>query len=217
MSIDFEKLDGIQREVARKVVMKDHLPEVKLIGGVDQAFFADKIISFIVVLDYFSLEVVDFGYAIEDVKFPYIPGYLFFREAPAIYKAFKKLRLTPDILIVDGCGVNHPRKAGLASHLGVEMDLPTIGVSKSLLSGEAKSNPVREGEHSYVECNGEITAALLLSKSKCRPIVIARGHRVSLGSAIKIIKHCLRGYKQPEPLRLSHYFANYIKRNMRSI
>lgn len=210
--IDLESLAEIQREVAGKVILKDRFSALKLIGGVDQAFFANNVISCIAVLDYDSMKVVDRAHAIEEVKFPYLPGYLYFREAPAIFRAFSKLRQKPDILIVDGCGINHPRKAGLASHIGVDLDLPTIGVSKRPLCGEVRSKPEHEGEFSYMEFEGRKNGALLLSRQKCRPIAVAPGHRISLDSAIRIVKHCLRGHKLPEPLRLAHSFANEMKR-----
>ncbi|MEM2991246.1 MAG: endonuclease V [Halobacteria archaeon] len=209
--IEYEALNEIQREVAARVILKDRFPALKLIGGVDQAFFNSKIISCIAVLDYESLEIKTRSMAIDEIKFPYLPGYLFFREGLAIIKAFSRLEIKPDILIVDGCGINHPRKAGLASHVGVELDISAIGVSKSLLCGEIQSKPQREGEFKFIMQEGRKTAVLLLSKSNCRPIVVAPGHKISLKSAVKIVKHCLRGHKLPEPLRLAHLFANEAK------
>lgn len=210
--IDYKSLDEIQREVAARVILKDRFPELKLVGGVDQAFFNNKIISCIAVLNYESLEIKARSIAIDEIKFPYLPGYLYFREGLAIIKAFSKLGIKPDILIVDGCGINHPRKAGLASHVGVELDISTIGVSKSILCGEIQSKPEREGEFKFIMQEGRKSAVLLLSKSNCRPIVVAPGHKISLKSAVKIVKHCLRGHKLPEPLRLAHLFASEAKR-----
>jgi deoxyribonuclease V len=211
--IDLKALDEIQREVAARIILKDEFPmPLKLIGGVDQAFFRNKVVSCIVVLNYQSLKVVARSIAVDEIKFPYLPGYLFFREGSAIIKAFNDLRIKPDILMIDGCGIDHPRMAGLASHIGVELNISTIGVSKSILCGEYESKPQREGEFSFIVQEGRETAVLLLSKLNCHPIVIAPGHKISLKSAVKIAKQCLRGHKLPEPLRLAHLYANEAKR-----
>ncbi|MEM2925106.1 MAG: endonuclease V [Methanocellales archaeon] len=210
--INYKALDEIQRKTAARVILRDRFPALKLIGGVDQAYFNHKIISCITVLDYITLEVKAYSIAIDEVKFPYIPSYLYFREGSVIIKAYNKLRIKPDVLIIDGCGVNHPRRAGLASHVGVELDISTIGVSKSILCGEIQSKPKLEGEYSYIMLDGKEAAVLLLSKLNCRPIVVAPGNKVSLKSAVEIVKNCLRGHKLPEPLRLAHLFANEAKR-----
>ncbi|VVB89182.1 Endonuclease V [uncultured archaeon] len=205
-----ESLLAAQELVAERVITKDDFNELQLIGGVDQAFMDDKIISGIIVMDYNSLEVVERVHSIEPLSYPYIPIFLSFREGPAIVSAFKKLGTAPDILMVDGAGFNHPRSAGIATHLGVALDVPTIGITKKILCGEG-TEPSLVGEAAQLFYkNGQI-GWLLKSSQRSRPIIVAPGHRVSLDSSLSIVKSCLRGHKLPEPVRLAHEYANELK------
>jgi deoxyribonuclease V len=128
-----ESLLAAQKLVADLVITEDDFGKLRQIGGVDQAFMDDKIISGIVVLEYDSLEVVGRVHSIQPVNYPYIPTFLSFREGPAIVSTFKKLKTPPDILLVDGAGINHPRRAGIATHIGVALDVPTVGITKKIL------------------------------------------------------------------------------------
>ncbi len=202
-----------QKLVAERAVVKDDFGELKLIGGVDQAFVEDKIISGIVVLEYESLEVVERVHSIQPMNYPYIPTFLSFREGPAIVSAFKKLKNPPNILMVDGAGINHPRRAGIATHIGVALDVPTIGITKKVLCGEGKE-PVQVGEANPLIYEGKKVGWLLKSSKRSRTIVVAPGHRVSLESSLSIVKACLRGHKLPEPARLAHEYANSIKEGL---
>jgi deoxyribonuclease V len=130
-----EELYRVQEEIASQAVLTDELTieKLKIIAGADQAFFfdfknAEKIVSAVVLLEYPSLKLIDYSYSVMPVDFPYIPGLLSFREAPAILNAFRALKTTPDLLVIDGGGINHPRFAGLATYVGVILDIPTIGV-----------------------------------------------------------------------------------------
>lgn len=201
-----------QKIVASKVILKDtfDIKNIATIAGVDQAFFKDQIISGIVVLDYFTLKIIARAYSIKTIEYPYIPTFLSFREGPAIISAFKKLTIKPDILMIDACGINHPRMAGLATHIGVALNIPTIGVAKNILCGTAE-NPEKVGEYNPLMYNNKKIGFLLKSKQGCNPIIVAPGHGVSLDSSIKIIMHCLRGYKLPEPTRHAHIYVNSIK------
>ncbi|MDY6965450.1 MAG: deoxyribonuclease V [Halobacteriota archaeon] len=209
-----EDMLRIQENIALKTVTSDQLDRLVVIGGVDQAFYDDKIISGIVLLDYDSLEELESVYTVMDVDFPYIPGFLAFREAPSVIEAFSRLKIKPDMLIVDGCGINHPRFAGLATHVGVELDIPTIGVAKKILCGDFKKEPQEVGEFSEIAYKGRRVGAIFKSKKNCNPIIIAPGHKVSLESSIKIVRHCLKGYKLPEATRLAHQYAGYTKREL---
>jgi deoxyribonuclease V len=134
-----------QKLAAERAIIRDDFTHIKLIAGADQAFAGDMMLSGIVVLDYTSLEIVERVFSIEQVIFPYIPTFLSFREGPAIMSAFEKLKNRPDILMVDGAGINHPRRAGIATHVGVALDVPTIGITKNLLCGSGEE-PVDTGE-----------------------------------------------------------------------
>ncbi|MDD2666370.1 MAG: endonuclease V [Methanocellales archaeon] len=210
---DFGSLIKAQLMVASRVLVEDRFGDLKTIAGVDQAFLDDKIISGIVILDYDTMDVIEKTYSIKEVEFPYIPSFLSFREGPAIISAFRSLKTRPDLLMVDGCGINHPRSAGLATHIGVALDMATIGVAKKLLCGIVEK-PINIGEHSPILLHDQYVGASLLSKKGCNPIIIAPGHKVSLISTIDIVRHCLRGHKLPEPIRVAHKYVGDIKRKL---
>jgi len=211
----------MQAEIASLAIWEDciSLESLSLVGGADQAFILEneneKIISAVVVLAYPSLKVVERAFAVMPVNFPYIPGLLAFREAPAIAEAFKRLRRKPEVLFVDGCGVNHPRFAGLATHVGVSLDVATIGVAKKLLCGRGEI-PEKEGEATEIRFKGRVVGFFLKSKRGCRPIIVAPGHKISLSTALELTKRCIRKHKLPEPTRIAHTFANEIKKRFKN-
>jgi deoxyribonuclease V len=206
-----ESLLTAQRLIAEKASAEDDFGELRLIAGVDQAFMDESIISGIVVSNFNSLEVIERTYSIHPVSFPYIPTFLSFREGPAIVNTFKKLKPAPDILMVDGAGINHPRSAGIATHIGVALNIPTIGITKKILCGSGKE-PSTVGEASPLVLNNRKIGWLLKSHRRSRAIVIAPGHRVSLETSLSIAKACLRGHKLPEPIRLAHEYVNGLKK-----
>ena len=180
------------------------------VAGVDQAFDIDLVFSGAVVLGH-SLEVTDKASCSVKTSFPYVPGLLSFREGPAAVRAVKKLSVRPTLLFVDGCGINHPRMAGLATYVGVALDLPTIGVSKSVLCGDYEL-PERACESTPLFYNGKQVGHLLRSKKGCRPIVIAPGHQVSVDASLELAREYLTDHKLPEPCRLAHEYVNQVKR-----
>ncbi|MCD4799618.1 MAG: endonuclease V [Methanosarcinales archaeon] len=202
-----------QELVRQRVVLHNDHAALRLIAGVDQAFMEDTIISGIVVIDYESLDVVEEVYYTGTVEYPYIPTFLSFREGPAIISAYDKLQHTPDILMVDGCGINHPRGAGLATHIGVALDVPTIGVAKHILCGKG-DEPLEVGDVSPLVFESKQVGWLIKSCRRCRPIVVAPGHRVSMDGALEITKHMLRGHKLPEPCLLAHKYVNNLKKTI---
>ncbi len=179
------------------------------VAGVDQAFLGNRIISGAVLLGE-SLEVISRASCILKESFPYIPGYLFFREGPAAIKAVKRLSVRPTLLFVDGCGINHPRMAGLASFIGVLLDIPTIGITKNVLCGDSEL-PERAGDASPLIYNGVQVGHLLKSMADCRPIVVAPGHRVSMSSSLEMARRYILQSKLPEPCRLAHQYVNQVK------
>lgn len=221
---NLEELYRIQEEIASKASLTDELAieKLKIIAGADQAFFYDsksgnklkteKIISAVVLLEYPSLRFIDYSYSVMSVDFPYVPGLLSFREAPAILNAFHALTIKPDLLVIDGGGINHPRFAGLATHVGVTLDIPTIGVTKKLLCGTGKL-PTEEGEAGIITYRDKAVGYYLKSKKGSKPIVVAPGHKVSLETSLELIKTCIRKHKLPEPTRVAHLCANKIKRD----
>jgi deoxyribonuclease V len=222
-----EELYRIQEEIASKAVIEDelNLEELNVIAGADQAFLyeskseyaneikKENIISAVVLLEYPSMRFIDHAYSLMPMDFPYIPGLLSFREAPAILNAFQALKTKPDLLVVDGGGINHPRFAGLATHVGVSLDVATIGVTKNLLCGTGEL-PIEEGESRIITYHEREIGYYLKSKTGSKPIIVAPGHKVSLETSLKLIKTCIHKHKLPEPTRIAHLCANKIKRDL---
>ena len=161
----------------------------------------------VVVLSYPELELVETRIAKEKIEFPYIPGLLSFRESPLTLAACEKLSVTPDLILVDGQGIAHPRRMGLASHLGLLLDTPTIGCAKSLLCGRHKMPGVEPGSYTERVDNGQTIGAALRTKTGTNPLYVSVGHRIDLQNAIHWVLKCCRGYRLPEPSRLAHLAA----------
>jgi deoxyribonuclease V len=199
----------IQLSLAEEVVTESEVINVRLVAGVDISPPDAKGVArgAVVVLRYPELSIVEVGVAEDKIAFPYIPGLLSFRESPLILAACEKLHSIPDLLLVDGQGIAHPRRFGLASHVGLFLDLPTIGCAKSILCG--RHQPVGEdaGSHADLLDKGELIGAALRTKSGVRPIYVSVGHRIDLASALQWVIKCCRGYRLPEPTRLAHLAA----------
>jgi deoxyribonuclease V len=207
VKVDIAKLKAEQIKLANEVICRDEFDKANLVAGVDQAFIGDEIISAIVVCDYKTLKPVEEKYAVVKATIPYIPGYLSYREAPAIVEAFGKLEQKPDVLMVDGNGILHPRRIGMASHVGILLDVPTIGVAKNLLLG----NPI---EHEVMVGN-EVRAFEFITREHAKPIYISIGHKITLGSSVRIVKNCIvYPHKLPEPLHLAHRKANEMRNQL---
>ena len=144
----------------------------------------------------------------EITGFPYVPGLLSFREAPAVLKAFERLRIMPDLLLYDGQGIAHPRRCGIASHVGLLLDLPSIGVAKTRLTGEHGPVPAAKGKWTPLTDNGETIGAVLRTRAKVKPLFISIGHRVSLETAISYVMACVSRYRLPETTRWAHRLAS---------
>jgi len=189
-----------QIRLSRRVVLDDSFEKDELVAGVDVAYSRKNkrlACAACVVMDK-NLNIVEQKWLIDEVNFPYIPTYLAYRELPIIAKIIQKLEQKPDILMVDGNGILHPFGMGIASHIGVVMDIPTIGVAKGLLCGEEKNG--------IITINGSLSGYALHHSKK--PIFVSPGHRVSAETALKIVKRFLR-YRLPEPIRHAHILARF--------
>jgi deoxyribonuclease V len=207
--MDINEAADLQIELAKRILRKDDFKPVHYVAGVDvSAERARKIgTAAVVVVSYPELEPVEIELAEGELGFPYIPGYLSFREMPVVLMALEKLRVTPDLVMVDGQGICHPRRLGIASHLGLFLNAPTIGCAKSRLIGECKAPPEKEGALCEVTDKGEVVAACLSTKASSKPLYISVGHKVSLVSSVNWVIKCLKGYRLPEPTRLAHLAA----------
>jgi deoxyribonuclease V len=202
---------ALQRQLAVRVERATRLEPIELIAGVDCAAprFGDRIRAQLVILSWPELALVEQRRAEIATPLPYIPGLLSFRELPAVLDAWAGLAHRPQLAMVDGQGIAHPRRLGIASHLGVTLDLPTIGVAKSILTGEPRrADPGPEpGDRLDLQDRGEPVAAVLRTRPRARPLVISTGHRVSLDDAVSWVLRCCRGYRLPEPTRLADALA----------
>ena len=204
----------VQKELAARVQLQDSFPQkISYITGLDVSnnpFDPEKMIyASAVTLSYPELVPIESSSTAEKQPFPYISGLLGFREAPALIHAVNQLKIRPDILMVDGHGVAHPRKLGIASHVGVLLDIPTIGVAKSILVGASTENLSDEpGSHIPLIWKGETIAAVVRTKKRCTPLIISPGHRITLKTAVSLVLSCIRGYRLSEPTRLAHLASN---------
>lgn len=208
----FSELAAIQMHIAAKATLIDTFDNVTLIGAADEAFCSDFVMSCVVVLNQ-EMEVVDRAYAICKAMIPYVPGLLSFREGPPIIAAYNKLKTKSDVLLVDGCGINHMRFAGLATYVGVVLNVPTIGVSKKKLCGEF-TQPTTEGEIQNLIYNDTIVGFAFKSKQHVKPIFVSSGTGISLASSLKIVRDCLDNHRLPEPIRIAHRLVNEFKREI---
>lgn len=197
--IDLEKARRIQMLIAKKVLEKDDFEvPIKYVGGVDVAFKSKYSIGAVVVLDFKKLNVVERKFCVSEVNVPYIPTYLAFREIRVMVGAIRRLSIKPEIFLVDAHGKCHPRRAGEATHLGVLLNVPTIGVAKSYLTG-------REGDDGFIVDDNEVLGYRLKSN-----VYVSIGHKISLQTAVEIVKK-LTVNEIPEPTRQAHIYAKEVK------
>lgn len=181
----------------------------KTVGGVDVGIRDDQAHAAVVVQDFENLVTLDQATFQMPVPFPYVPGLLSFREAPAILEAVSRLKSIPDVLIVDGHGLAHPRRFGLACHLGVLVDLPAIGCAKSILVGEVGLLEESVGSTSSLFYEGEELGRAVRTRSGVKPVYLSVGHRVDLASATRVVLASCCGYRLPEPIRFAHRLASH--------
>jgi deoxyribonuclease V len=209
-----KKAHETQLRLSKSIIFKDCLPRgVRAVAGVDVAYARETSIGAAVVLDYDSLEFVESEVACCKTLFPYIPTLLSFREIPPTVLVIRKLKTHPDVFLVDGQGYAHPYGCGFASHLGLAISRPTIGVAKSRLFGEAEKSTNRD-DVTFLRHKGEIVGAVVKTKSNRKPVYVSVGHMISLETAIEIVRHCTRGNRVPEPISKAHETANIEKRKI---
>mgnify|MGYP001772919006 CR=1 FL=1 len=210
-----EEAEAIQRDLQKKVITQNGFKEIKTIAGVDLAQIRDKekLVCGIIVFSYPELREIERVSSIVDEQFPYIPGLLAFREGPAIVEAFIKLQNKPDLLMVDGQGIAHPRGLGIASHVGVILDIPSIGVAKQRLYGKYNEPPDSDSAWTplVAQHTGNTIGAVLRTKKGTKPVFVSIGHKIDLRTALKITRQCTRGYRIPEPTRKADIFVAQLK------
>jgi len=199
----------LQNELAGEVSRRGDITAPHLIAGADISVnrFARTGTAAVVVLSYPGLEPVEIKVVTDRLNLPYIPGLLSFREAPLILAACGELTVVPDVLMVDGQGIAHPRRLGLASHLGLFLDIPTIGCAKSRLCGHHDEPGNEAGSHAELLDDGEVIGAVVRTRTGVKPLYISIGHKIDLPAAVRRVLECCRGYRLPEPTRLAHQAA----------
>lgn len=204
---------GIQKRLREKVSLRWEGKPIRRIAGADASYYQGWVFGVVAVFSYPELTELEEGKAVRKVDFPYIPGLLAFREGPVIKDAFHQLSTGVDIMLLDGQGIAHPRGVGLATQLGIELDLPTIGCAKSRLWGNGEPPPRRRGECSPLLQGEKPIGAILRTRDGVRPLWISPGHKVSLKVAIEVVLGSAKGYRLPEPLRAAHRAANRLREN----
>jgi deoxyribonuclease V len=202
-----KKAHKTQLCLSHKIILKDRLPpKIRTIAGVDVSYIDNIGVGAITVLDYESLELLEAQVAICQVRMPYIPTLLSFRELPPAMAVIKKLKIQPDVFLVDAQGLAHPFRCGFASHLGLAMGKPTVGAAKSRLIG----TPVERDGKTFLVDKGEVIGAVVITKQGSKPIYVSIGHMVSLETAVKMVKHCAIS-RIPEPLLQAHKLATQAR------
>lgn len=204
----------IQEKLRERVVREDRFGTIGLVAGADVAFDPETDIALagVIVYRYPEMVEVERQRAQRKLRFPYVPGLLSFREGPVLLAAFAKLRTEPDVILIDGHGLAHPRRFGIACHLGVLLDKPTIGCAKSLLVGEHPEPGLQAGFTAPLLLQGERVGVVLRTRDHVKPIYVSTGHRVSLESAVKLVEQCLDGFRIPKPTREADHYVRALRR-----
>ncbi|MHC4637791.1 MAG: deoxyribonuclease V [Planctomycetota bacterium] len=212
-NLSYAQARDLQKLLAAKVRLTPIKKTPKLIAGLDCAFTrqGQNIIAAAIILTFPNFETVEQSIAIQKLTFPYIPGLLSFREAPACIEAVRKLKNTPHIFLIDGQGIAHPRRLGLAAHLGLFFNKTTIGCAKSRLTGTFEEPPLEKGTYTFLHDKGEKIGAVLRTRKNVKPLFISVGNKCTLKDAIKITLQCSIKYRLPEPTRLAHQIVTKHK------
>ncbi len=206
---------ALQNRMRTRLVLRGGPRAPRLVAGADVAYDKATATCFaaVVVMRSPGMEIVECATASGRTSFPYVPGLLTFREGPILLRAFAALRTRPDLVMFDGQGLAHPRRFGLASHMGYLLDIPSIGCAKSLLVGEHEPVGLRAGDFSWLVHNGERVGAVLRTRDRVRPIYVSPGHRVGLRSAIRLALSAVTRFRVPEPTRMADILVGRLKRS----
>jgi deoxyribonuclease V len=211
---DLKEAKKIQEILRKKVRIISFRKRLEYIAGVDAAFLNKKIIGVACLYRYPDMHLIEEAYAVTEMLFPYIPGFLSFREGPAIINALQDLRKKPDIILFDGQGIAHPKRLGIASHIGVLLNLPTIGCAKSRLIGTYKEPNLKKGTYSSLLYEEEIVGVVVRTKDNVKPLFVSPGHRIDIQDSMEIVLACSQRYRIPEPLRMADVISKKMKRKL---
>jgi deoxyribonuclease V len=203
-----------QKRLSHKIHLTSNLRKPKIIAGIDTAFDLERreCVAGVLVFKFPELEIIEKKSCRKKIEFPYIPGFLSFREGPAILNAIEKLLIVPDIFFFDGQGIAHPRKMGIATHIGLFLDRPTIGCAKSRLCGEYDEPLNRRGHFTFLRQGKEVIGAVLRTRENTKPIFVSPGHKICLSAAIELTLTCVTKFRIPEPIRQAHKYVENRKK-----
>lgn len=222
--LDYHAAVALQQRLRGLVVASGEIRPPCRVAGVDVSYdfipnrftnqkkASEKLYAAVVVLELPSLHVVEAVGIAGRAEFPYVPGLLSFRELPPLLEAFRRLRAAPDAVLVDGQGMAHPRRCGLASHLGLVLDLPAVGCAKSRLIGGYREPGTRRGSASDLRDNGEIIGRVLRTRDRVAPLFVSVGHKISLDAAVALVLECAPRFRLPETTRQAHTLVNQLRR-----
>ncbi len=205
---------ALQRELAQQVDVSQPLGRCELIAGADVSYnrFSDIIYAGVLVWRVSDSTIVERVSAVTETHFPYVPGLLSFREAPALLAAFAKLQTEPDVVLLDGQGIAHPRRMGIASHIGLWLERPTVGCAKSKLYGRYEEPAPEAGSTSPLLAGRQVIGSVVRTKDRVSPVYVSPGHRIDLDGAVRAVLAAVRGYRLPEPTRQAHNYVNEVRR-----
>ena len=212
-NVTYKEAVRIQKCLKDKVILKKINKRIEYVAGLDVSYAkgSNKMWAGVIVLDFPSLGKTEERWSQKKVSFPYIPGLLSFREIPVLIDALRKIEIEPDLIFCDGQGIAHPRGLGLASHLGVLLNKPTIGCAKSLLVGKYNQVGEHKGDYVYLRHQNRVIGAVVRTKSKVKPIFISPGYGIMLNDCIKFVLETCSTYRIPEPTRQAHLLVNSVR------
>jgi deoxyribonuclease V len=208
---NLDEARALQAELAARVIAHDDFDAIGTVAGVDVGFEGEVARAAVVVLSFPELRYREHAVARRPAGMPYVPGFLSFREAPAVLAALAELHQPPDMLLLDGQGIAHPRRLGIAAHIGLLSNLPSIGVAKSRLYGHHGELPPERGAHVPLRDGDEVIGAVLRTRLNTNPVFVSVGHRISLSSAVALVMACTTKYRLPETTRAAHNLASHGK------
>lgn len=212
--LDYPAARALQERLAGSLEIHRPLPSWSTVAAADVSYnkFAPDLFAAVVVLDAKTFEVIERVGLRAKATFPYVPGMLSFREAPAVLECFRRLQTTPDVVLCDGQGYAHPRRLGLASHIGLWLKIPTIGCAKSRLCGEYVEPRSRKGSRSDLVDGDEVIGAVLRTRAKVKPLFVSVGNRIDLESSVRVVLASAPKYRLPQASRLAHVVVNELRR-----
>jgi len=214
-NVTYKEAIQIQEKLKKELILDQAFEDPKTVAGMDVSVSRKCPLGWaaVVVLSYPQLRVIEESWTKGKLEFPYIPGLLSFREIPLLLSALKGLRAEPDVFICDGQGIAHPRRMGLASHIGIILKRPTIGCAKSRLVGEYSELGLEKGKHTLLVHEGEVVGAVLRARSGIKPLFVSPGYGISLSKAVEVVLGCCTKYRIPEPIRAAHRLVNQLRKD----